>query len=791
MHNAFIQHDGPSAQGDACFGDLVAHVPERSPAAREAIAALQAVDPDGWHNLVAIRDGRAPTGRTFPPDSWDEIAEWVDAYNGNANCYFTLNEPRPDAADKKLEKAYIVRIRGVGVDLDPIKREDRPLTAAEFADARAELQSRQLSDDGQFSPSFTIDTGNGLQRIWLTAEYLDASVERQWAEECGQALAHALGGDPIQNIDRLFRLPGTGNVLTAKKLSKYPPGFRTASIATIDASRRYSREQITRFAPSFEHVPRNLDRQSDIQGIEHDDAYIARALNEIGTAPGVCGSFRDLDAELQEKLAQVRQTKSQLHRLINGEVEGLLPVAEGKAQSTSRSEFLFSAGVYLYEAGFTAEEFANVVCAWDHVQPHLDEAGDVERALSRVWGKVVRRRDIEISKLVKKWFDPNPPPVDRQSFDRAPTAAGKHFRLLSMQDILDMPAPKFIIDGHIPENGLGFLYGKPGTKKSFIALDWALHIAFQKADWHGYAIDPKANGTVVYIAGEGASGMQARCRAWMQHHSIASEDRATSMFRLIDRSVNFVIGEDQKNLIEDIKSQIAGPVSAVFIDTVSRSVAGADENSQKDMSKFVDACAAVQREFSCFVVGVHHATKQTGEMRGSTVLLGAGDFVFHVEAGKASSASGITPVKLKCEKQKDAPDGRYDEFAFAHIQVDAETSSLVPVRITTRERPRIEASSDLKTEILLAIQAACDAKEPWAKAPKVKYAERGARRRLALDFHMDADAAGDLLAELERDGFIQHGTTDSHSKAQGYKVIRFPDAEAAEIEVHDGEGAFD
>ena len=40
-----------------------------------------------------------------------------------------------------------------------------------------------------------------------------------------------------------------------------------------------------------------------------------------------------------------------------------------------------------------------------------------------------------------------------------------------------------------------------------------------------------------------------------------------------------------------------GPIAAVFVDTVSRVLPGAEENLQKDMTLFVKACDAVRERF--------------------------------------------------------------------------------------------------------------------------------------------------------------------------------------------------
>ncbi len=86
---------------------------------------------------------------------------------------------------------------------------------------------------------------------------------------------------------------------------------------------------------------------------------------------------------------------------------------------------------------------------------------------------------------------------------------------------------------------------------------------------------------------------------------------------------------------------------------------------------------AIKEGFKCAVLGVHHPSKR-GELRGSTVLLGAGDFVFRLERKK-----GLSVAKLICEKQKDAPDGWSDHYRLDEVTMADGAVSLVPARALT------------------------------------------------------------------------------------------------------------
>src|SRR5947209_1753744 len=50
-------------------------------------------------------------------------------------------------------------------------------------------------------------------------------------------------------------------------------------------------------------------------------------------------------------------------------------------------------------------------------------------------------------------------------------------RLLTVDDLLELPEPQWLVNGILHEQSLGVLYGQPGTFKSFVALGLAFSVA--------------------------------------------------------------------------------------------------------------------------------------------------------------------------------------------------------------------------------------------------------------------------------------------------------------------------
>ena len=70
----------------------------------------------------------------------------------------------------------------------------------------------------RLKPSFVIMTGGGYQPLWLLDHPLQATDEVvRRAEAIGKRIAELTSSDPVQNVDRILRLPFTRNYPNARK----------------------------------------------------------------------------------------------------------------------------------------------------------------------------------------------------------------------------------------------------------------------------------------------------------------------------------------------------------------------------------------------------------------------------------------------------------------------------------------------------------------------------------------------------------------------------------------------
>ena len=233
---------------------------------------------------------------------------------------------------------------------------------------------------------------------------------------------------------------------------------------------------------------------------------------------------------------------------------------------------------------------------------------------------------------------------DYQAFIPRPQKPGGGFELVRLSEI-ELRPPEYLIEGVLEAEALGMIFGPSGSCKSFIAIDMAASIAAGAA-WHKRAT---RQGAIIFIAGEGQSGIAKRFKAWAARRSVSLARAPVFISRVPPRLTE----ADSVKAVREAVARVAdeaGEIALVIIDTVNRCFGAGDENSTADMTRFVDAMAAIRDEFSATVLAIHHAGKDaTQGARGSSVLRAAMDF----EAGVSKDRAGR--VRFGITKMKEAP----------------------------------------------------------------------------------------------------------------------------------------
>jgi hypothetical protein len=218
-------------------------------------------------------------------------------------------------------------------------------------------------------------------------------------------------------------------------------------------------------------------------------------------------------------------------------------------------------------------------------------------------------------------------------------------------------ADTYLVQKLLGEGAMSVVYGESNVGKTFFAMAVAYAIAAGQ-QFAGRKTQP---GAVLYVAAEAGVSAENRVAA-LQHHFKG----ASVPFGLVPCPVDLLRPSgDTKALIELVHQYEAkhGKARLVVIDTLSRAIAGGNENSPDDMGALVKHLDALRVATRAHVMVIHHSGKDTAKgARGHSLLRAATDSEIEIQAGIA-----------KITKQRDMEMGA--SIGFDLVPVDLGASS--------------------------------------------------------------------------------------------------------------------
>lgn len=311
-------------------------------------------------------------------------------------------------------------------------------------------------------------------------------------------------------------------------------------------------------------------------------------------------------------------------------------------------------------------------------------------------------------------------------------------RWLDLAALEALEPPSYLIDRKVPDHSVGYITGRDGTYKTFLALDFALTLAARGEK-------------VVYLVGEGANGFASRIGAWLAHHAV---DRAKVAENLIVRNgtVNlFAQGPDFANLLEKVSETMP---KLVVVDTLARSIAGADESSNSDMSLVTKGLDALKEASGGTVLVIAHTDKGDNDARGASAIEDNADFVLHNVAKGGE-------IRVTVEKMKDGSRG--ERFDFVPKGVG---SSVVLVPPTQADVKAVASSHDLDNRVMVILKsfAALDlgASLPDLVSELKKDSVGETRDRITKH------TVSDVLKALRNDGYVRRSPEVGNTNVKFY-----------------------
>jgi len=167
-----------------------------------------------------------------------------------------------------------------------------------------------------------------------------------------------------------------------------------------------------------------------------------------------------------------------------------------------------------------------------------------------------------------------------------------------------------LIEDLLDQSSFSVIYGESNVGKTFLTIDMALHVSMGK-DWMGKRVE---QGGVLYVAAEGGNAIKKRIEAFRKHYNLDGTDIP---FGLVPCAVDLLDPKaDTENLIELAKSAaetFKQPIKFVVIDTLSRAIAGSNENASEVMSAFSKNVDKIRTTLNAHIAVVHHSGKDSSK----------------------------------------------------------------------------------------------------------------------------------------------------------------------------------
>lgn len=209
------------------------------------------------------------------------------------------------------------------------------------------------------------------------------------------------------------------------------------------------------------------------------------------------------------------------------------------------------------------------------------------------------------------------------------------------RDAAPVLTSSYLIKGWLGAGQMSVVYGPSNVGKSFFALDMAFCVA-ANIEWQGCRV---RGGTVLYLATEGGNAFHNRVVALRQEYGIPDAALAVrpSPVDLLRPEVDLA---ELIELCKEIEQERGSPVSLIVIDTLSRAMAGGDENGPTDMTAFIANVDALRDVTGAHNMIVHHSGKDTAKgARGHSSLRAATDT--EIELDVAEGIRTANPTKQR------------------------------------------------------------------------------------------------------------------------------------------------
>lgn len=311
-----------------------------------------------------------------------------------------------------------------------------------------------------------------------------------------------------------------------------------------------------------------------------------------------------------------------------------------------------------------------------------------------------------------------------------------------------------LIKGLLDQGAMSVLYGESNSGKTFIAMDIGFHIA-AGLPWAGMRT---TKCPVLYVAAEGGRGARKRAAALVAKYGPDAD------FHFLLHPINLLRADaDLEPLVKSIEAT-GLKFGLIVIDTLSRAMAGGDENSSTDMGAMVKHLDALRNATGAHSMAVHHSGKDRAKgARGHSLLRAATDTEIE-----------IADREITVTKQRDLDMSFASAFDLdvVTLGVDADGDAITSCTVRLTDTKQMPAIAQDSTQRVLEL---VDQGE-WRKDPRAGDSWIGVPLAIALRLDLDNDAdrkhVKTLLAAWLKNGVLREETRRDSGRHSRVFVVR-------------------
>ncbi|SDE12049.1 AAA domain-containing protein [Bradyrhizobium brasilense] len=276
----------------------------------------------------------------------------------------------------------------------------------------------------------------------------------------------------------------------------------------------------------------------------------------------------------------------------------------------------------------------------------------------------------------------------------------ERFQATWFDDVNETVTRDEIVKGFLGAGEFSLFVAKPGTAKSVLLCDIGCHIAAGR-EWHGRKVK---QGMVVFFAAERQSLTERRVAAWRKKHGLAGIPFVVVGGKL-DLTGGLIDAKLLAATIKTLETKCGHECVLVIVDTVTRTFGGGDQNTSKDMQRYIQSVDELHRATGAHVAAIHHSGWDGDRGKGAIDLDGAIDVSFGVNVVGKGPTKTFT---LECTGANDGEEGPVTSFRLDSVELGTDADGNVttaPVVAQVEPTPCKTDGSNLKGSAAKALDS--------------------------------------------------------------------------------------